>query len=314
MVSGTAFPANFRCFVERVCDVGEPASSKEAEALLAETPELGVLALQWLLDWRFRPEAVEWLLVRGADPNACRGPLAESALHVACRRRRCDGLELLLRHGARIDARTAGGKTAYAHAARRGFDDVVRLLTGHGADSALTRADELAVALARGELAEAHGLLRSDPGLVARFGPEDARILPDLAGRTAVEPVELLLDAGCDIVARGLDDGTSLHQAAWFGQPDQARLLIRRGAPLDIRGDAHDSPPLGWVAHGSRYSGGAEQRGEAYARVAELLLDAGASTANPHDPAGDPHGRWLLEDASAPVAAVLRARGGGDLK
>ena len=41
-----------------------------------------------------------------------------------------------------------------------------------------------------------------------------------------------------------------LHQAAWFGQPDNARLLIEAGAPLDVFDSVHESSPLGWAAHG----------------------------------------------------------------
>ena len=70
-----------------------------------------------------------------------------------------------------------------------------------------------------------------------------------------------------------------------------------------------DSTPLGWTAHGSRNTGGAGKRGAEYARVAKMLLEAGASIADPADPDRDPHGRWLLCDASKPVAEVLRRHG-----
>ena len=141
------------------------------------------------------------------------------------------------------------------------------------------------------------------------MGPEEARILPDLAGRGAVKGMKLLLDSGVEVDARGLDGGTARHQAAWFWQPDAAELAVARGASLQVRGDEHDSTPLGWTAHGSRNSGGAKERGAEYARVASMLLEAGASIADPADPERDPLGRWLLCDASEPVAEVLRRHG-----
>lgn len=48
----------------------------------------------------------------------------------------------------------------------------------------------------------------------------------------SVAPVTFLIDAGADLEAPGLDGGTSLHQAAWFGQPDHARVLIDAGPGL----------------------------------------------------------------------------------
>lgn len=266
--------------------------------------------LHWLLDWNYTRTAVEWILERGASPDVRVGRFGESALHVAVRRRRLDATELLLDHGADLDARTVGGKSAYSHARCRGFDDVAQLLAARGADASLTAADELAVALVGNDLERARTLIDADPGLVPDLGPEDSRILPDLAGRPMAGAVELLLDAGADISARGLDGGTALHQAAWFGQPEVAHRLISRGAPLDLRGDDHDSTPLGWAAHGSRHSGGADGRAELYAEIAEMLLLAGASMARPADPSRDPHGRWLFRKASPAVAEVLRRFGG----
>jgi ankyrin repeat protein len=279
-----------------------------------KAPSSETTPLHWVLDWAYKRRAFEWLLEHGADPNLRSGELQETALHAAVRRRRKDATALLLDRGADIDARTAGGKTAYAHARRRSFDEIADLLAERGADTRLTPADELAEALIHDDLDTAARIIADHPGLIEALGPEDARILPDLAGWSKVEALTLLLDSGADITARGLDGGTALHQAAWFGAPKSAELLIVRGAPIDIRGDSHDSTPLGWTCHGSRFSGGAAQRGEAYARIAEMLLQAGASLADPFRPEADPNGKWLFRDASEPVAEVLKRHGGRPFK
>ncbi len=74
----------------------------------------------------------------GADPEARAGELSESLLHVAARRFRPGATRILLDHGAEIDARTEGGKTAHAHALRRGFVELRDLLRERGgADIAL---------------------------------------------------------------------------------------------------------------------------------------------------------------------------------
>jgi hypothetical protein len=66
-----------------------------------------------------------------------------------------------------------------------------------------------------------------------------------------------------------------------------------------ICGDLHDLSPLGWACHGSRYSGGADERAGVYADIVEVLLAAGASFG----------GRRMFEDASDAVREVLRRHG-----
>lgn len=270
------------------------------------------MTLHELLDWYYGAggdAALRRMLRAGADANAVEGPSSETPLHVATRRRRLSAVEVLLDHGCRIDAKTTGGKTAYAHAARRGFDEVARLLESRGASTALTEADRLAVAIVNGCWDEAYTLLGTNPGAARTGNPEEDRLLADVAGRGDTRPVELLIRAGADLAALGLDAGTPLHQAAWFGQPANAQLLIDAGAALDVFDTVHGSSPLGWVVHGSRYSGGAEERQSEYVELARMLLAAGCSLAYPGDPGGGSYLERLLCDASSLVREVLE-RGG----
>ena len=92
-------------------------------------------------------DALRKMLDGGADPNRREGLLSEASLHVATRRRRANAVEILLDRGADIDAQTAGGKTAYAHAVGRGFDEVAESLRLRGASTLLNHPDHLAVAL-----------------------------------------------------------------------------------------------------------------------------------------------------------------------
>lgn len=245
------------------------------------------------------------MLAEGADPDLRDGPRAETPLHVATRRRRATAVDVLLAHGADIDAATAGEKTAYAHAVRRGFDEVVALLVERGASTELNDADRFAVAVVSGNLDGARAMLAAHPGVARTGNPEEDRLLADVAGRHDREPVAFLIKAGADLNARGLDGGTPLHQAAWFGQPGNARLLIDAGAPLDVFDDAHESSPLHWAVHGSRFSGGAEERQDAYVELVEMLLAAGSSLHYPGDPDGDAFRKRLLEDATPRVRDVL---------
>lgn len=255
--------------------------------------------LHRLLDWEYSgDEALRALLKSGADPNARSGPLDETALHVAARRCRARAAEILLEHGADPNAKNAGGKTACVHAMRRGFQDVVAVLAPRTRVE-LDDADRLAIALVAGRLDEARAILAANPSSAHTGNPEEDRLLADLAGRPATAPVKLLIEAGADLAARALDGGTALHQAAWFGVPDNVRLLIAAGAPIDIAGDDHDSTPLGWAVHGARYSGGADHEPERYVEIVRMLLAAGAGFRD------EAYRRRVLGDAIPTIAALL---------
>ena len=139
--------------------------------------------LHYLLDLEYDLDKMKELLASGSDPNQKLGPFEETPLLVAVRRRRVEPIEPLLSVGADINAKNKDGKTAYAHAVRRGFTEISQLLEGLGADTALNKADELAVALVSNQLEKAKEIIAQHPDLIPNMTPEEARILPDLAGR-----------------------------------------------------------------------------------------------------------------------------------
>jgi ankyrin repeat protein len=266
------------------------------------------MTLHELLDFEYGTDGdivLQRMLAAGVDINQRSGPQDETPLHVAARRRRAVATNILLSHGADIDARTAGGKTAYAHAIRRKFSDVVAILLAHGADTTLNQADEFAVAVVNGRIADAQGILAANPRIARTGNPEEDRLFADIAGRGDERAVELLIQAGGDLAATGLDSGTPLHQAAWFGQPGNARLLIHAGAPLDMFDATHQGSPLHWAAHGSRHSGDADKRQDAYVAVMRMLLEAGSSLHYHGEPDGGAYLQRLMTDASPRVRMVL---------
>jgi ankyrin repeat protein len=279
----------------------------------AAVPEKLDMSLHRFLDWTYGADgdtALRRMLDDGADTDEREGPFQETPLHVATRRRRVPAVEILLDHGAEIDATTKGGKTAYAHAVRRGFDDVAAVLRARGASDQLNAADRFAVAVVNRQFAEARAILEESPGIARSGNPEEDRLLADVAGRHGTEAVELLIGCGADLTATALDDGTPLHQAAWFGQPENARLLIDAGAPLDVFDAVHHKSPIGWAVHGSRYSGGAEERQQVYLALVRLLLESGSSLHYPGDPKDNSYLQLLLDEASPLVAVVLKIAGG----
>ena len=266
--------------------------------------------LHTFLDWHYGEDGDDVLRARldkGDDLSERFGPVGEMPIHVATRRRRCSAVLILLDYGADIDAKTSGGKTSFAHAARRGFDDLAIILAAGGADTSLNAADRFAVAMVNDDLGEARAILAQHPSVARTGNSEEDRLLADLAGRDPSEHVRFLIDAGAGLVEPGLDGGTPLHQAAWFGQPANARLLIEAGAPLDVFEPVHGSSPLGWAVHGSRFSGDAAERQEAYVELVRMLLEAGSRLHYPDDSEGDAYFKRLLEDASPDVRAILES-------
>jgi ankyrin repeat protein len=108
-------------------------------------------------------------------------------------------------------------------------------------------------------LAAAAGLGRLDDArrLLAAAGGEDRHRAVALAAQLGhAEVVRLLLDAGEDpnrYNPKGNHGhSTPLHQAVWSGHDEVVRLLVARGAKLDIRDTIYEATPLGWAEYGGR--------------------------------------------------------------
>lgn len=262
--------------------------------------------LNHLLDDEYSLDGLNALLMAGADVSRIDPLTGEAPIHVAARRRRLEAVQRLLDAGAEIDVHNSNGKTAWAHCVRRGFDEIAEVLAQRGADTSLPPADAFAVALIHQDLDRARQILDAHPGVQRTGNPEEDRLLADLAGRLATRPVAFLIEVGADLVAPALDDGTPLHQAAWFGSPQNARLLVEAGAPLDSWDSVHHMTPLGWAVHGSRYSGDAEIRQDAYVAIVRLLLGAGATLEHPESyPPASNYLTRLRRDASPAVLELL---------
>ena len=174
--------------------------------------------------------------------------------------------ELLIEHGAALDARDRDGLTPYGRAARRGDTSLMRLLAAAGAPTGLDPLTEWIAAVVRGD--------PRSPEPPSPLRQADAELLPIHASAGDDEVVARLLDAGVPLDARGIDDGGALHYAGMWGRPSTVALLLDRGADVALA-SAHGTA-LGWTAWGSREIPGAAGRQDAYVEAAKLLLAAGA--------------------------------------
>lgn len=204
------------------------------------------------------PNAVEIgriLLEAGADPDALADLYGErctvmsmlvSSHHPALAGVQCALVGLLVDFGASVEAVGPGKWSSPVFTALIfGYPDAAEALIRRGA-----RVVDLPVAAGLGRTDRAAELL---PGADAEERHRALAIAAQL-GRTEV--VRLLLDAGED-PNRFNPEGTHkhstpLHQAAHGGHLAVVRLLVERGARVDIEDSSYRATPLGWAVHGGR--------------------------------------------------------------
>lgn len=164
-------------------------------------------------------------------------------------------VDLLVEHGASVEPLGTGSwtsplVTALVFGCREAAEALVRL--GARVDSVVSAA----------------GLGRTDDVrrlLPTADGEDRHRALALAAQNGHADTMAVLLDAGED-PNRYNPPGTHahstpLHQAAWSGHLDVVRLLVERGARLDLRDAHHDSTPLGWADYAGQTAVAAYLRG-----------------------------------------------------
>ena len=212
-------------------------------------------------------------------------------------------VELLLDHGADLRL-LEHGQSAVARAARRGRGDVLDSFERRGIPIELDGVERLIAACARNDRAGIRAILEREPGLVREVVTDGRKLLAEFAGTANTEGVGHLLDLGVDVRALYAGDGyldiakdsTALHVAAWRAWHETVRLLVERGAPLDLP-DGKGRTPLALAVKACVDSYWAYRRSPESVRT---LLNAGASAAGIPHPCGYAEVDELLGSASCP--------------
>lgn len=181
-------------------------------------------------------------------------------------------------------------KTPHVLARESGHMDVLRLLMERSTDSL-----KLSLALELGDKELFDCLLASAPNMPKSLSPEERRKLVDAAQNRNIDAVRLMLEAGWPVDARGQHGGMALHWAAFHGQAEMARLILRFHPPLEAEDFDFSGTPLGWAIHGSR-NGWYAKTGD-YGGTVEALLKAGAKP--PPAPCGSPAVQVALREFAA---------------
>ena len=263
----------------------------------------GNTALYFLLTWHDierEPkvgQGIRWLLARGADPNVLSSKQRETALHVAARRGQSIGtIQVLLDHGADVNAGRADGSTAWVLARRGGHDAIADLLQRVGAETrSLSPLESLLAACGRGEVEEARRLTSTE--LVSQLTDEDRLILVEAARQGRTPTVAACLAAGFPVNVTDSQGATALHHAAIEGRAKIVRLLLAAGADTTIRDKEHSSTPMGWACFGVDVVADAD--GD-YVDTARALLEAGARERPDEHSVQNPAVRAVLEEFRNP--------------
>jgi ankyrin repeat protein len=259
-------PALVRARSGRVCAFDPPVhratllhyvAANGVEAYRQKTPPGAVEIARALLTAGAEPDAVADMY--GAKSTTM--SMLVSSSHPAEAGLQAPLIELLLDFGAAIEGRgTRKWETPLFTALAFGMIDAAQVLAKRGARI------ELPTAAGLGLVDQAARLLSSAEA-EARH-----RALSLAAQHGHVEIVRLLLDAGENTDRYNLEGNhphtTPLHQAVLGGHEAVVRLLVERGARLDIRDTIWHGTPLGWAIHGG---------GKARPQMADCLRSLGAT-------------------------------------
>jgi ankyrin repeat protein len=195
-----------------------------------------------------------------ADPDAIRTSVSD-----ACFPKRD------LRSGGTIYIWTLGAhKTPHIVAHEFGHGEVLRTLMDQTPDGL-----KLAIACELGDEATVRTLVGRESDLARSLDDHALRRLAVAAQNNDAAAVRRMLDAGWRPDVRGQHGATPLHWAAWHGNVEMGRDLVRRKAPLDVIDEDFGGTPAGWAVYASVQ--GSHPKSGDYAGTLEALLDAGAT-------------------------------------
>ena len=122
--------------------------------------------------------------------------------------------------------------------------------------------------------AAVQSLRKSHPGYEATLTEADRRQVAHAARNNQAAVVRLLLECGLPVDCKGQHQATPLHWAAFHGNSEMAKIILRHGPPLEVTDADFHGTPLGWAIHGSE-NGWYSSTGD-YAGTVETLIQAGA--------------------------------------
>jgi len=253
------------------------------------TPDSLAIMLLRKHDWHDY-DGVKWLLEHGADPNRMTRWRITPFHQAVQRDNAIEIFEAALDHGADPTIPTHG-RPAIAMAARRGRRDLLQLFERRGIPIELHGVESLIAACARNDAERIRVIVARESQLVSELLPQGGKLLAEFAGVGNTDGVRNLLDLGVDARARFVEgdgywdvakDSTALHVAAWRARHATVKLLIERGAAVDVA-DGKGRTPLALAVRACVDSYWTDSRTP---ESVEALLRAGARVNGVNFPSG----------------------------
>lgn len=199
--------------------------------------------------------------------------------------------ELLAHNRALVNARSESGESAILLAVYNGHSEVAKLLLDHGAELNIWEA------AAVGATKRVSEWLKENPDLVHAYSHDGFTPLQLAAFFGHRETVELLLDHSAEINLRSQNKTFArgvpiLQSAVASGNVDMVKILLVRGADVNIKGEENGLTPL----HAAAFDGQLE--------IARLLIEHGADV-NAKMKNGDTPLAIAKKKGHAQVAALL---------
>jgi ankyrin repeat protein len=150
-----------------------------------------------------------------------------------------------------------------------GHEDIYRLLMERSPTDA-----KLIAACWSADESAASNLIRENPQVATSLSKAYQRQVAHAARNNNLAAVRIMLAAGLPVDALGQHNATPLHWAAFHGNAEMAREILRYNPPLEVTDGDFKGTPLGWAIHGSENGWHCETGN--YALTVEALLEAGA--------------------------------------
>lgn len=160
-------------------------------------------------------------------------------------------------------------RTAHSVARDFGHEDVFELLMER------TPVDvRLALACELGDETIFQEFLSSHPDAVRSLSDEDRQKLPNAAQNNNTKAVRLMLEAGWPVNTHGEMGATALHWAAFNGNAEMMRELLRFHPDLELKSHEYAGTALAWAIYASG-NGWRRETGD-FVGAVQALLEAGA--------------------------------------
>ncbi|KAG6859977.1 hypothetical protein C0995_001064 [Termitomyces sp. Mi166 len=196
-----------------------------------------------------RKDLFQIMINHGASINALDQKKC-TALHWAVKERNENAIKVLQEHKANREAVDMQQHTALHLAAQRGHQDTVKLLLEYRSYVDAKNKDgqtALYLAVEKGHQNVVKILLGNNADINIKDNHNELTILQFAAQSGNSDTVKVLLDHHADVHVKNKDEQTALHLAAWRGNSHTVKILLEHHANVHVK-DKNEETPLHFAA------------------------------------------------------------------